>query len=160
MSTTSTVYEHSTRPRKALLHVYTKPCSAKIQPCAEQKFLKGLKHELVVLQNTFVPDYTVGQVYCVCALAVTKTTEGKGHHTITWAGELTHSHRSAPFGCLSMNAKENPKEFWAHLQNECNVNYYSSFKIRTAVTSLNLCFLGKSCLIYKYLLIDLRSHDL
>lgn len=35
---------------------------------------------------------------------------------------------------------ENPKELWAHLQNECNVNYYSSFKIRTSVTSIKAVF--------------------
>lgn len=57
-----------------------------------------------------------------------------------------HSHGTAPFSLFSMNAKVNPKEFWAHLQNECNVNYYSSFKIHTA--SLNLCFVDKSCFIH------------
>lgn len=71
MSITSTVYKHSTWPRKALLavfvHVYTKPCSAKLQACAEQKVLKGLKHVLLALQN----------IYLIIQSAVTKTQKAK-----------------------------------------------------------------------------------
>lgn len=74
-----------------------------------------------------------------------KITEGKCHHTIIWAGELTEP-RDCTFLLVSMNAKQNPKEFWAHLQNECNINYYSFSKIRTVVTSL--CFVDKSCFIH------------